>query len=182
MEEYLDENALARLSGRKYAQSEASKKISEASGAPREEPEDVDGTGEEVQKHHKNKTNVLQALRALRGYCAMSKAEKDAEDGKKALAYHGAVPMVVCGLGEKNIRAARIMLAAKGYFTLNMRDIADMGVEPPDLGNFHPDDWGSNDGKHKTKSGYWLTVWIHTSKAARRNLNLGIRSKIVRTR
>jgi hypothetical protein len=26
MEEYLDENALARLSGRKYAQSEASKK------------------------------------------------------------------------------------------------------------------------------------------------------------
>jgi hypothetical protein len=53
MEEYLDENenALARLSGRKYAQSEASEKISEASGAPREEPEDVDGTGEEVQKH-----------------------------------------------------------------------------------------------------------------------------------
>ena len=52
-----------------------------------------------------------------------------------------------------------------------MRDIADMGVEPPDLGKFHPDDWGSNGGKHKTKSGYWLTVWIHTSKAARRNHN-----------
>jgi hypothetical protein len=71
MEEYLDENALARLSGRKYAQSEASDKISEASGAPREEPEAVDGTGEEVlTKHHKNKTNDLQALRILLvGYC-----------------------------------------------------------------------------------------------------------------
>jgi hypothetical protein len=105
MEEYLDENALARLSGRKYAHSEASEKISEASGAPRGEPEDVDGTGEEVLKHHhKNKTNVLQALGVLRGYCAMSKAKKDAEGGKKALTYHGAVPVVVCGLGEKNIR------------------------------------------------------------------------------
>jgi hypothetical protein len=106
MEEYLDESALARPPGRKYAQSEASKKISEAPGAPREEPEDVDSTGGEVLKHHKNKTDVLQALGALRGYCAMSMAEKDAEDGKKALAYHGAVPMVVCGLGEKNIRVA----------------------------------------------------------------------------
>jgi hypothetical protein len=65
MEEYLDENALARLPGRKYAQSEASEKISEVSGAPREEPEDVDGTGQEVQKHNRNKTNVLQALRTL---------------------------------------------------------------------------------------------------------------------
>ena len=43
----------------------------------------------------------------------MTKDEKDAEDGKKALAYHGAVPMVVYGLGEKNIRVARIILAAK---------------------------------------------------------------------
>jgi hypothetical protein len=129
---------LRDASGRKYAQSEASEKISGAPGAPREEPEDVDGTGEEVQKHNRNKTNVLQALGVLRGYCAMSKAEKDTEDGKKALAYNGAVPMVVCGLGEKNIRVARIILAAKDYFTLNMRDIADMGVEPPDLGNVSP--------------------------------------------
>jgi hypothetical protein len=101
----------------------------------------------------------------------MSKVEKEAEDGKKALAYHGAVPMVVYGLGEKNIRVARTILAAKGYFTLNMRDIADMGVEPPGLEKFHPGDWGSNDGKFKTKTEYWLTVWIHTSKAARRNHN-----------
>jgi hypothetical protein len=34
MEDYLDEKALARLPGRKYAQSEASEKISEASEAP----------------------------------------------------------------------------------------------------------------------------------------------------
>ena len=43
---------------------------------------------------------------------------------------------------------------------------------PPDLKKFHPGDWGSNDGKHKKKSEYWITVWIHTSKAARRNLKL----------
>jgi hypothetical protein len=72
MEAHLDENALARLAGRRYAQSEASEKISEASGAPREEPGGVDGTGEEVLKHHRNKTNVLQALGVLRGYCVMS--------------------------------------------------------------------------------------------------------------
>jgi hypothetical protein len=125
MEDHLDENALARPPRRKYAQSEASEKISEASGASREVLEDVDGTGEGAPVYQKNKTNVLQALRALRGYCAMSKVEKEAEDGKKALAYRGAVPMVVCGLGEENIRVARIILAAKGYFTLNMRDYSE---------------------------------------------------------
>jgi hypothetical protein len=83
MEDYLDEKALARLPGRKYAQSKASEKISEASEAPREEPEDVDGTGEEVQSHHKNRTQGLQALGVVRGYCAMTKAEKAEEDGKK---------------------------------------------------------------------------------------------------
>jgi hypothetical protein len=88
--------------------SEASEKISKASGAPREVLEDVDGTGEEGPVYQKNKTNVLQALGVLRGYCAMSKVEKEAEDEKKALANHGAVPMVVCGLGEKNIRVAGI--------------------------------------------------------------------------
>jgi hypothetical protein len=45
MEDYLGENDPARQPGRKYAQSEASKKISEASGAPREGLEDVKGTG-----------------------------------------------------------------------------------------------------------------------------------------
>jgi hypothetical protein len=45
MEDYLGENAPARPPGRKYAQIEASEKISEASGAPREGLEGVDGTG-----------------------------------------------------------------------------------------------------------------------------------------
>ena len=83
MGDYLAENALARFPGRKYAQSEASEKISEASGAPREVLEDVDGTGGEAPVYQKNKTNVLQALRTVRGYCAMSTDEKDAEDEKK---------------------------------------------------------------------------------------------------
>jgi hypothetical protein len=103
MEEYLDENALARPPGRKYAQSEASEKISGASGAPREVSEGVDGTGEEAPVYQKNKTNVLQALGVLRGHCAMSKVEKEAEDEKKALAYHGAVQMVWCTALERRI-------------------------------------------------------------------------------
>ena len=100
MEEYMHESAPARQPGRKYAQSEASEKISEASGVPREGLEGAKGTGGEAPVYPRNKTNVLQALRALRGYCAMSKVMKEAEDGKKALAYHGAVPMVVYCLGE----------------------------------------------------------------------------------
>jgi hypothetical protein len=91
---------------------------------------------------------------------------------KNALAYHGAVPMIVCGLGDKDIREVRIILAANGYFTLNMRDIADMGVVPLGRKKFHPDDWKFNDGKSKTKTKHWLTVWIHTSKAALRNHNI----------
>jgi hypothetical protein len=70
MEDYLDEKALARPPGRKYAQSEASEKISEASEALREEAEDVDGTGKEVKSHPKSRTQVLQALGIVRGYTA----------------------------------------------------------------------------------------------------------------
>jgi hypothetical protein len=93
----------------------------------------------------------------------MSKAEKDAEGGKKALAHHGAVPMlVVYGLGEKNIRVAGIILAAKGYVTLDMRDIANIIWEwsrrTSESFTRVTGDWGSNDGKHKTKSEYWLTA------------------------
>jgi hypothetical protein len=122
MKEYMHESAPARQPERKYAQSEASEKISEASGVPREGIEDVEGTGGEPPVSQKTKTTVLQAQGMVRGYCAMTKDEKDAEDGRKALAYNGAVPVLVYGPGEKDIREVRIILAAKGYFTLNMRD------------------------------------------------------------
>jgi hypothetical protein len=71
---------------RKHAQSEASKKISEASSVPREELEDVDGPEKEVKRHPESRTQTLQALEVVRGYCAMKPAEKDEEDGKKACA------------------------------------------------------------------------------------------------
>jgi hypothetical protein len=38
---------------------------------------------------------------------------------KKALAYNSAVTMVVYGFGEKDIKAVRVILAAKGYSTLH---------------------------------------------------------------
>jgi hypothetical protein len=30
---------------------------------------------------------------------------------------------------------------------------------------YHQDDWGSNDGMSKNKAEYWLTVWVHITKA-----------------
>jgi hypothetical protein len=107
MAEYLDEGALTRLSGRMYAQSEASENISEVSSAPREEAEDVDGKGKEVKSHPKSRTQVLQAMRTVRGYCAMKPAEKDGEDGKKALAHNRAVQMMVHGYGDKDVHLVR---------------------------------------------------------------------------
>ena len=53
--------------------------------------------------YQKNKTNVLQAQGMVRGYCAMAKDEKDAEDGRKALAYNGAVPMIAYMVLERRI-------------------------------------------------------------------------------
>jgi hypothetical protein len=122
MEDYLNEKALARLPGRKYAQGEASEKISDAPEAFREEVEAMDGSGKEVTSHPKSRTQVLQAQRAVRGHCAVTKAEKGKGDGRKALAHNSAVTMVVYGFGEQDIQVVRAILAAKGYFTPNMRD------------------------------------------------------------
>jgi hypothetical protein len=154
MEDYLAAQALTRVSGRKYAQSEASEKISEASSVPREELEDVDGPAKEVRRHPESRTQTLQALGVVRGYCAMTTAEKDEEDGKKALAYSSATTMTVHGFGEKDIHLVRVILATKGYCTLDMRYIASMGLPVPGDKKYHPDDWGSNDGKSKNKTEY----------------------------
>ena len=85
MEDCFAEQALTRLPGKKYAQSEAPENISEASSAPREEVEDVDGKAKEVKSHPGSRTQALQAMKAVRGYCAMKTAEKDGEDGKKSI-------------------------------------------------------------------------------------------------
>jgi hypothetical protein len=63
----------------------------------------------------------------------MKPADEVEEDGKKALAYNCATAMlIVHGFGEKDIRPVGIILAAKGYCTLNMRDLAPMGIPDPD--------------------------------------------------
>ena len=58
MEDYFAEQALTRPSGKKYAQSEAPENISEASSAPREEVEDVEGKAKEVKSHPKSRTQA----------------------------------------------------------------------------------------------------------------------------
>jgi hypothetical protein len=82
MEDHLAAQALTRVPGRKYAQSEASEKISEASSVPREGLEDVDGPEKEVRHRPESRTQTLQALGVVRGYCSMKPAEKAEEDGK----------------------------------------------------------------------------------------------------
>jgi hypothetical protein len=55
MEDYFAEQALTRPPGKKYAQSEAPKNISEAPSAPREEVEDVGGKAKEVKGREKRR-------------------------------------------------------------------------------------------------------------------------------
>jgi hypothetical protein len=75
---------------------------------------------------------ALQTLGVVRGYCAMKPAEKDEEDGKKALAYNIATTVIVHGFGEEDIHLVGVILAAKGHYTLNMRDLAPMGLPVPE--------------------------------------------------
>jgi hypothetical protein len=137
---------------------------------------------------------IKQMFCKLRGQCEdtvrCQRLRRTAEDGKKALAYHGAVPMVVYGLGEKNIREVRTILAANGYFTLNMGDsgygsgAAGGGVKSttrvtgdPTTGNpKQRQNTGSQFGftHQRLHSGTITSQWALWG--------LGIRSKIVRTR
>jgi hypothetical protein len=73
--------------------------------------------------------------------------------------------MIVYGFGEKDIHLVGVILAA-----LDMEDITSMGITDPSGEKYHPDDWGSDDGVTKKKAGHWLTIWVHITKAALRNL------------
>jgi hypothetical protein len=59
MEDYFAAQAIAIAAGRKYAHSEAPKKISEASSVPREGLEALDGSDEEVMQRSKSRTQTL---------------------------------------------------------------------------------------------------------------------------
>jgi hypothetical protein len=86
MGDYLAAQALTIAPGRNYAQSEAPKKIiGSIFGASRRDVEDVDGPEEEVRRFPGSRTQTLQALGVVRGYCAMKPAEKDEEGGKKSV-------------------------------------------------------------------------------------------------
>ena len=51
---------------------------------------------------------------------------------KKTLAHNRAVPVMACGMSEKDIHIARATLAAEGHYVLNTRDNASMGIQDPD--------------------------------------------------
>jgi hypothetical protein len=61
----------------------------------------------------------------------MKPDEKAEDDGKKALAYNSATTMIEHGFGEEDIHLVRVILAAKGYYILNMRYLAPMGMPVP---------------------------------------------------
>jgi hypothetical protein len=80
----------------------------------------------------------------------MKPADEVEEDGNKALAHNCAITMTVRGFGEKDIHLVGVILAAKGYYALDMRDIAHMaGIKDPNGEKYHADDWGSDDGVTK---------------------------------
>jgi hypothetical protein len=109
MEDYFAAQALTGASGRKYAQSEAPKKISVAPSVPREGLEDVGGSDEEVLQHSKSRTQTLQALGIARGQCTMKPEEKIEEGGKKALAHNRTAQMMARGYGNKEIHLVGVI-------------------------------------------------------------------------
>jgi hypothetical protein len=124
---YLSKTRDLTNAGRKYAQSEAPVKISEAPPLPREgRLEEGGDLGGGESPTSESRTQVLQALGVVRGHCAMKPAEKIEEGGKKAFAYNRATEMAVCGFGEMGIRLIRAILAANVHYALDMRDIAPM--------------------------------------------------------
>jgi hypothetical protein len=131
MEGYLSKKRDSTNAGRKYAQSEASKKISEAPSLPREGLEGRRDPGGGESPHSGSRTQVLQALGMVRGHCAMKPAEGIEEGGKRALAYSRATQMVVHGFGDKDIHLIRVILAAHGHYALDMRDIAPVAMGRP---------------------------------------------------
>ena len=103
MEAYLSKTRDLTNAGRKYAQSEASEKISEASSLPREGLEEGGDSGGGESPALGSRTQVLQALGMVRGHCAIKLEGKIEDGGKKALAHSCAVQVVVHGLGEEDI-------------------------------------------------------------------------------
>jgi hypothetical protein len=49
-----------------------------------------------------------------------------------------AAQMIVHGFGEKDIHLVGVILAAKGYYSLNMRDITSMGIPNPGGEKYRP--------------------------------------------
>jgi hypothetical protein len=109
MQDYLLKNNALSNAGRKYAQSEASEKISEASSLPRDGLEEGGGSGDEESQPLGSRTQVLQALGMIRGHCAMESVEKIEEGGRKALAHNQATQMVVHGFGDKDFHLSGVI-------------------------------------------------------------------------
>jgi hypothetical protein len=81
MQDHLLKNNDLTNAGRKYAQSEASEKILEASSLPREGLEEGEGPGNGELQPLESRTQVLQAPGMIRGHCAMKPAKKIEEGG-----------------------------------------------------------------------------------------------------
>ena len=97
-----------------------------------------------------------------------------AEDGRQALEHTRAEQMVVYSLGEKDIRAVRVILASSGIFAANMMDIDAMGISGPEGHSRHIDDWRSNDGRTEPRAAAYCSVWVFEDQASHRNITYEI--------
>jgi hypothetical protein len=70
-------------------------------------------------------SQVTQAIRVVKDYCAMGRGAKKAEDGRQALV-HGTYPrgaMTAQNVGEEDIQNVRTVLGANDIHAANMMDI-----------------------------------------------------------
>jgi hypothetical protein len=64
-----------------------------------------------------------QAIRVVKGHCAMGRGAKKAEDGRQALEHTRAVRMTAQNVGEGDIKNVRRALGANDIHAANMMDI-----------------------------------------------------------
>jgi hypothetical protein len=87
-----------------YTQSEAGEILLDESTIPRDDDEARDGlTGDAIHYQAIN-PKVTQAIRAVKGYCAIGRGAKKAEDGRQALEHTSAVRMTAYNIGEGDIK------------------------------------------------------------------------------
>jgi hypothetical protein len=87
-----------------YPKCDGNESLSDASAIPKGDYASVEVfTGDDLHYQTMN-PKVIQAIRVVKGYCAMGRGAKKAEDGRQALEHTRAVRMTAQNIGEEGIK------------------------------------------------------------------------------